>query len=200
MSTHRQPASACTTHRLYGLTCDDYDRLIERADNSCETCGIRAEDTPHGVLHIDHDATVSLYAVRGLLCSRCNTNLERGHVIPADVRAAYLARPLLVHSRSTVMTRRKKLRCPRQRLFPLGAVPWQKFGDSAEAAGTARADVLREIIDWTNADPDLWAVVRQIAEQRGETMRGVVLGELRRYASRHKDLLGTEEPGTGTQR
>lgn len=68
--------------------------------------------------------------------------------------------------------------------------PWQKFGENTEAAGTARADVLREVIDWTNADPELWAAVRKIAEQRGETMRGVVLGELRRYANRHK---GTQQ-------
>lgn len=64
---------------------------------------------------------------------------------------------------------------------------WQKFGENTEAAGKARPDVLREIIDWTNADPELWASVRQIAEERGETMRGVVLGELRRYVSRHKN-------------
>lgn len=78
--------------------------------------------------------------------------------------------------------------------------PWQKFGENTDRAGTARAEVVREIIDWTNADPGLWVTVRKIAEQRGETMRGVVLGELRRYATRHKDLLGTDESSDGTHR
>lgn len=71
--------------------------------------------------------------------------------------------------------------------------PWRQFEESVAAAGTARPDVLREIIDWTNADPELWNVVRRIAERRGETMRGVVLGELRRYAARHRGLLGEDE-------
>lgn len=70
--------------------------------------------------------------------------------------------------------------------------PWQRFGENTEAAGTARANVLREVIDWTNADPELWTAVRQLAEQRGETMRGVVLGELRRYVNRHRNLLIAE--------
>ena len=78
--------------------------------------------------------------------------------------------------------------------------PWLKFGENADNAGTTRPDVLREIIDWTNADPQLWANVRKIAEQRGETMRGVVLGELRRYVNRHKDLLGEEPSSGGAQR
>jgi len=64
--------------------------------------------------------------------------------------------------------------------------PWQRFGENTEAAGTARADVLREIIDWTNADPELWIAVRKTADEQGETMRRVVLGELRRYVNRHK--------------
>lgn len=67
--------------------------------------------------------------------------------------------------------------------------PWKRFGENAEATGTSRADVLREIIDWTNADPDLWRDVRRIADQRGEVMRRVVLEELRRYVNRHRSLL-----------
>lgn len=70
--------------------------------------------------------------------------------------------------------------------------PWLRFAENTERAGTTRPDVLREVIDWTNADPDLWITVRRLAEIRGETMRGVVLGELRRYANRHKDVLGGE--------
>lgn len=66
---------------------------------------------------------------------------------------------------------------------------WRLFAENTEAAGTTRANVLREIIDWTNADPELWSTVRRVAEQRGETMRGVVLNELRRYAARYKDAV-----------
>jgi hypothetical protein len=63
-------------HRNYKLTCAEYDELWRRANGRCEICGAREEDTPHGVLFIDHDARVGPRAVRGLLCNRCNCRLH----------------------------------------------------------------------------------------------------------------------------
>lgn len=61
-----------------------------------------------------------------------------------------------------------------------GAV-WDRFGEAAKMAGTARPESLRDHMDWVNADPELWAAVREEAERRGETMRAVVLRQLRAY-------------------
>lgn len=58
---------------------------------------------------------------------------------------------------------------------------WDRFGPSAKRAGTARPAALREFMDWVNADPELWGAVRAEAERRGETMRAVVLRQLRAY-------------------
>lgn len=91
--THKPPAPTCGAHKYYFLTCEDYDRLAARADGRCEICSIPAENTPHRQLHIDHDPSVGRGAVRGLLCSRCNTRLGRG-LVPAEVAEAWMARPL----------------------------------------------------------------------------------------------------------
>lgn len=64
-----------------------------------------------------------------------------------------------------------------------GAV-WERFGDAAKTAGTARPESLREHMDWVNADPELWAAVRKAADERGETMRAAVLRSLRGYLDR----------------
>lgn len=58
---------------------------------------------------------------------------------------------------------------------------WGSFGDSVKTAGTERPDAIREFMDWVNADPELWAQVRKEADRRGETMRAVVLRQLRAY-------------------
>lgn len=60
-------------HRIYGMDCADLDELYEFAGHACQICRISERDS--GVLHIDHDPPVGDYAVRGLLCGWCNTNL-----------------------------------------------------------------------------------------------------------------------------
>lgn len=56
--------------RTYGLTPDDYARLLEHQDGRCAICrGSRTYE-----LHVDHDHTTRL--VRGLLCRRCNKLLR----------------------------------------------------------------------------------------------------------------------------
>lgn len=59
--------------------------------------------------------------------------------------------------------------------------PWAKFEQSTALADMNRPDAIREFIDWVNHDPQLWAKVRRTAEDRGETMRSVILGMLGDY-------------------
>lgn len=70
------------------------------------------------------------------------------------------------------------------RTLQVDAAVWERFGDAAKAAGTARPESLREHMDWVNADPELWAAVRKAADERGETMRAAVLRSLRGYLDR----------------
>lgn len=81
-------------HARYGITCEEYGDLQRQAQNRCQICGIPADDTPHGLLHIDHEAGRGEWAVRGLLCSRCNTQLDSNvHVLDAAAVARYLCNP-----------------------------------------------------------------------------------------------------------
>ena len=53
----------------YGITVDDYDRLLGEQGGKCAVCG----DTPEHRLHVDHDHDTG--RVRGLLCTWCNKGL-----------------------------------------------------------------------------------------------------------------------------
>jgi len=62
--------------RKYGVTLDDYNKMLEVQGGKCAICG-RTEDTQHNdVLHVDHCHKTG--AVRGLLCRGCNHVL--GHM------------------------------------------------------------------------------------------------------------------------
>lgn len=79
-------------HEFYMLDCAEFERLIQRADDRCEICRISGAATKHGKLHIDHDSQLGDWAVRGLLCSQCNTRLAVDVVFSPEARA-YLATP-----------------------------------------------------------------------------------------------------------
>jgi hypothetical protein len=75
---------------LYGITIDEYDRLVAEHDGRCAACG--AEPNPDGArpeqsLHVDHDHTTG--AIRGLLCGRCNFTI--GHALHDPDRLRRLA-------------------------------------------------------------------------------------------------------------
>ena len=53
----------------YGLSEDDYQKMLVNQDNRCACCGGVFIKTPH----IDHCHTTG--RVRGLLCAKCNTGL-----------------------------------------------------------------------------------------------------------------------------
>lgn len=65
------------THTLYGLTCEAYDALRDRADDACEICRTPDHQTTRGKLVIDHFQGAGLFFVRGLLCDKCNSVMSR---------------------------------------------------------------------------------------------------------------------------
>src|SRR5699024_5899518 len=66
-------------HRIHGLSCEAFERLLARANRQCEICG--AEPGVHGsfrpttTLWIDHCHTTG--RVRGMVCPKCNALMRR---------------------------------------------------------------------------------------------------------------------------
>lgn len=88
------PNDTCT-HRIYGLTCEVYDALAERAAGQCEFCGREWSPADRVRPQVDHDHTVSQTAVRGLVCAKCNAHMRRvdsGERPIDEPTQAYLAR------------------------------------------------------------------------------------------------------------
>lgn len=71
--TKKAHRSASYRHRIkcYGITEDDYDRMLKEQGDKCKSCKEASERT----LNIDHCHKTG--KVRGLLCNNCNTAL--GH-------------------------------------------------------------------------------------------------------------------------
>lgn len=67
--------------RFYGLTVEDYNRLLEAQQGGCALCGRTTLK-----LHIDHDHDTG--QVRGLLCVNCNTALGKLGDTPAGLLRA----------------------------------------------------------------------------------------------------------------
>lgn len=74
--------------RMYGLTGEDYEAMLERQGNNCAICGGPFVATPT----VDHDHLTG--AVRGLLHQKCNNICGLAGDDPAMLRAAadYLER------------------------------------------------------------------------------------------------------------
>ncbi|MET8956727.1 endonuclease domain-containing protein [Streptomyces sp. NPDC004533] len=60
-------------HTGYALTCTECDDLLRRADDHCMLC--RTKRRARRSLNIDHDHALGRWAVRGLVCDRCNQAL-----------------------------------------------------------------------------------------------------------------------------
>ena len=56
----------------YGLTDEDYTKMLEDQDHKCAICGIHQSEYEK-TLYVDHDHNTG--EVRGLLCGKCNTGL-----------------------------------------------------------------------------------------------------------------------------
>lgn len=75
-------------HGIYGLTCQDFDALLDGCESSCEVCG--REDVKLQIDHA-HDSGV----VRGLLCPKCNTAMkyvDSGFREPTEALQRYVRR------------------------------------------------------------------------------------------------------------
>lgn len=59
--------------RLYGITVDDYDAMLDRQNGRCAICRTDKVGGNATRWHIDHDHTTG--TVRGLLCMKCNLGL-----------------------------------------------------------------------------------------------------------------------------
>lgn len=70
---HRKPRNRPCAHNTYRLDCSQYELLRADAGDRCQLCHIEPAETPQGYLVIDHDPKVGWWAVRGLVCSTCNT-------------------------------------------------------------------------------------------------------------------------------
>lgn len=74
--------------KTYGITIDDYNRMLDEQEHSCAICGVEAWDAggKGNRLHVDHDHTSG--RVRALLCNKCNVGLGSFRDDPAALRAA----------------------------------------------------------------------------------------------------------------
>lgn len=59
--------------RRYGITQDDYQRMLDRQNGGCAVCHTTVPGNRCQYFDVDHDHTTGL--VRGLLCRHCNVTL-----------------------------------------------------------------------------------------------------------------------------
>ncbi|MFE0376229.1 endonuclease domain-containing protein [Streptomyces inhibens] len=105
---------ATCQHERYRLTCGDFEELWEHAEGRCEICRKPAAETPDGRLFIDHAQQYGFFAVRGLLCSQCNSLMryvDRGekddHRATAYQADAWFVRVLRARHAENVSARRR---------------------------------------------------------------------------------------------
>jgi hypothetical protein len=89
----RHTANRKVALRQYGLTPEDYDRMLEKQDGGCAICGTAEPGGRSRYLHVDHCHATN--DVRGLLCGPCNLGLGSFRDDPTllTVAAEYLIRP-----------------------------------------------------------------------------------------------------------
>jgi hypothetical protein len=78
------------------MSCADFELLWNRANGACEICHAAPSETTRGILVIDHEPARGEWAVRGLLCERCNSHFERHRGSLADLQDSideYLSNP-----------------------------------------------------------------------------------------------------------
>ena len=88
----REYVYAQSIKRLYGITLDEYEAMVEAQGGRCAICGEQPEER----LRVDHDHDTG--AVRELLCGPCNIALGGARDNPDLLRAmiAYLERHQVV--------------------------------------------------------------------------------------------------------
>lgn len=85
---YRDPVKAreWELRRVYGITGEQYERLLCQQDFRCAVCRRPAAESRNGCLHVDHSHETG--AIRGLLCNKCNLGLGLLDDDPAILRAA----------------------------------------------------------------------------------------------------------------
>ncbi len=78
--------------KRYGLTPEDYDRMLAEQGGVCAICGSSDPSDRWDSFHVDHCHSTG--KVRGLLCSHCNHILGKANDDPSVLLAAiqYLSR------------------------------------------------------------------------------------------------------------
>lgn len=76
------PEHETHNHCLYGMDCLQFEALLAACDQSCQSCGIASGSAGCRKLVIDHNHQVGDWAVRGMLCSRCNTGIRYDQTTP----------------------------------------------------------------------------------------------------------------------
>ena len=59
--------------RNYGITLNEYNKMLKEQDHKCATCGTTEAGGKHGKFMVDHSHNTG--KVRGLLCKSCNIAL-----------------------------------------------------------------------------------------------------------------------------
>lgn len=59
--------------RQYGITVDDYNRMLATQNDGCGICGVKTPGNRTKHFHVDHCHSTG--KVRGLLCHKCNRAL-----------------------------------------------------------------------------------------------------------------------------
>lgn len=150
--------SGCT-HRKYGLTCEEFEELLQRSQGLCEICERSGTSTKHGRLYIDHDPRLGLAAVRGLLCASCNSKLAVDNAFNEKAHA-YLARP----ARSPRKRPRRK-RVPRPNLTGVMAGLNERMTameNAEQAAQEARANFGRALKYYRDSGLSQDAIAREL--------------------------------------
>lgn len=75
---------------MFGMSPEDYEKLIEEQNNQCKICGKNGKDCRYKVLVVDHCHATG--KIRGLLCDRCNIGLGKfkDNLALLDSAAKYL--------------------------------------------------------------------------------------------------------------
>ncbi|MYR30697.1 hypothetical protein GTW20_00060 [Nocardiopsis alba] len=94
--THKPNRGGTCSHRTYLLTCEQYEGLRKRASYQCEICGKPESEEWLEVLRIDHAHHLGYWAVRGLLCHRCNCSFDLA-AIAGPARDTYLKNSWYLH-------------------------------------------------------------------------------------------------------
>ena len=68
--THLEAKRKTRRKRLYGITHENYEQLLENQNGVCAICG---ENRSKHALGVDHNHTTK--SIRGLLCKKCNIAL-----------------------------------------------------------------------------------------------------------------------------